>query len=909
MSAAARIDKGAPVVAALWRPPFAASAPTVRTFEPGTSVAAMVEAMELPAGFATRGAVILTGTDGREHVLDRRKWRRIRLKPGQTATFHLPLAGGNQDQRGKGVAILGLVIAIAAALTAGAALAGLFEIGAFFGAGSGSAQLLAAGISLAGSLLTAAIAKPPVQDADKTPEVGTASLGGNVLAPGAAIPRVIGTRRIYPPLVASPLTERIGRDEITEAVFALAGPHRLEDLRLGDTPLADATDVEVELREGWPDDGAISLVGRYARTSVPQIEITGHKLDSDDTNRSDLDSQDLPETCVPAFRASGITMADEAWLHFTLPEGLFRSGAEALPRVLPLRLRIKLPGETDWRNLPELHFQSDEMGEVRASVILRRGPAPEVVPGSPRAAGFVAAYAAAPGQSSPKTDGWTADAAFFPGGGAAPVALYAGIDAGSAVRNVALYTDRAELWFDPDDFPAGEWAIEVKRGASFEPGSFAKSTYFYSGSARDFFAWRYSGVDKVQPVDSKGVSDRLFLLRVAAVTNAHPVKSGADGCGLALIALKLRNRSVDRVSVKASGHVKDWDGTGWNAWTITSNPAPHYRDVLVGTLSGDPLPEALVDDAGLVTWRAACAAAGWTCDHVAEGAAVSELLGVIAGCGFARPRASEKWGVVRDYDRSGEDPVQIFTPRNSAGLTMSKAFARLPDAFRCIWRDGDDLDRQRETLVWREGRENVAFPRLEEVRIEGKTNEAGVIAVARYMLRTGEMRSAFWRFRAPAEAVRCERGDLIAVNHHMLSRVMGSARVAAIEVEAGAIAVIELDTEAPAAGGGDMLAIGDMLAVDDLTLAGLSIVMQIRRADGSVSQHALMPGAGRFVRPDPPIALDTLDDDGPSIREGCLVALGPAGTIFRELVVSAMTPDADLNFAIEAVDAANEIFA
>lgn len=904
-----RLIEPAVSVTALWRPPFSAEAPRIGSFAPDVTIADMIEGMELPAAFATHGAVVIIGRDGREHQIDRTRWHRVRLKPGHRASFHLALAGGGGDRQAKSAAVLGLVIAVATALTAGAAAAGFFAIGGLFGPASGSAQLLAGAISLAGSLASAAVAKTSAKASDKAEETGTASLAGNVLSPGAPIPRVLGTRRLYPPLLAQPLTERIGRDEYVEAVFALAGPHRLEDIRLGDTAIADAEDVEVETREGWAFDSATSLVSRYADTTTPQVEISGHTLDPDDTGYSKLKDQDRPEKNVPIFRSAGFTMADEAWLHFTLSEGLYRAADENKPRAVPLRLRVKTSSSSAWINLPELHFQAADAGEVRATIILKRGAAPDPVPGSPRDTGFVVAYAAAPGQSSPQTETWLSDASFFPGGGAAPVALYAGVEASGGVRNVALYNDRAVLAFDPDDFPAGDWTVEVKRGASYEPGSLTKSSYAYSGSVRDFFAWRTSGSSAIAPVDSKNVADRVYLLRVAAVTNAHPVMGGKAGSNLALIVLRIKNRAIDRVSVKASGFVRDWDGAGWNTWTTTSNPAPHYRDVLAGALSGDPLPETLLDDAGLLVWRSACDAAGWTCDHVAEGDSVSEVLGVIAGCGFASPRASEKWGVVRDRDRSGEDPVQIFTARNSAGLSMAKAFTRLPDALRCVWSDGDDVDRRRETLVWREGREGVAFPRLEEVQVEGKTDEPGVIEVARYMLRTGALRSATWTFRAAAEAVRCERGDLIAINHDMLSRVTGSARIAAIEVNAGAITAIDLDSEAPARGGDDMLAIADLLAIDDLTLAGLTLAMQVRRADGSVTQHDLLAGSGETVRPQTPIPLDVLDDGGPSVREGCLVALGPAGAIFRELVVTSMTPDADLAFTIEAVDAANAIFA
>ena len=897
----------AAVVTALWRPPFASGRPETHRFAASTTIAAMVAAMDMPAGFMARGAVVVMGTDGREHELDRRRWRRLRLKPGQTATFHLPLAGGGGDQRGKGAAALGLVIAVATALTAGAAAAGLFAIGpTLFAAGSTSAQLLGAAIGLAGSMLQSAIARPPVKETNRDQAPGTAAISGNILAPGAPIPRVIGERRVYPPLICPPLTERIGRDEYAEAVFALAGPHRLDDIRLGDTPLADAEDVEIETREGFPGDTALSLVTRHGRTSLPGIEISGHALDPEDAAKRRLADAVSPEKSLPQWRAAGFRMSDEAWLHFTLPEGLNTSGDAE--RALPLRLRLRTEEGGEWIALPELMFKANDAGEVRATVRLKRGAPPETPTEAPAGDGFFAAYAIAPGQASPATADWICDA-WFRAGAAVPTGLWRGVEAASAVRNVSLSGGMATLWLDPALHPAGEWTVEVKRGASFSPTWFDRASYLLDGQRIDWFDRAIAGSESRIPVSPAGAADRLFLARVAAVTNAHPVDGGRPGPGMALIALRARNRALDRVSVRAGGYVPDWDGAAWSGAVVTSNPAPHFRDILAGPLSRDPMPAELIDEAGLVAWRAACAAEGRRCDHVAEGEATHELLGIVAGCGRARPRASEIWGVTRDYDRSGEDPVQIFTSRNSSGLTMAKGFARLPDALRCVWRDRENLDRPRETLAWREGREGVAFPLTEEVRLEGVTDEAATIDTARYMLRSGALRGAFWRFRAPAEAVRCTRGDLIAVNHDMLDRFMASGRVTAVEIEAGAIAAIELDSPLPAGGGAGMSALADMGGTADLSLAGLALGLQVRRADGSIAQHALSGVAGRLATLAQPAALDLMDDGGPAIRAGCLAAVGPTGRIARRLVVASMTPLPDLAFDIECVDEANAIFA
>lgn len=895
---------------ALWRAPFGTADPIAARFDPRTTLAEMVAAMRfLPPDFARRGDIVVGG-----HVVDRARWRSVRLKPGARATFHRAPGGGggSGDSRKRG--ILGLVIAVATVLTAGlVATAGIPALGV--AAGSTAARVIAGGITLIGSLAAQAISAPPTaRTPDREDAKGPASVSGNVLRPGGFLPRVVGTRRIFPPLAAQPLVHRIDDDEIAEAVFALEGPHRLEDIRIGDTPIEEAEGVEIETREGWPSDRPLDTVERIAHTESLNLEIAGHKVQEDDGFR--LENQSDPNASRPEWRrVASRGEADEIHLHLLMPEGLFEPSLPDRVLELPIRLRMRAAGASgDWIDLPEIHLQSGNARSLRPTVAIKWADPPVDGGAIPRSQGFTAAYKHVPAQAAPEAGGWTAHPMFSSGSGGD--GLYFGGQVASGVRRVALSENVAAFHIDENVAPRGAYEIESKRGAVFASSLFTKSDYRYSGSVRDFFSYTIeAGVAKIVG-DRHKQSDRLYLARAISLIHRHPIRPDADGegragSGLALIAVKAKNRELSRLSVLASGYVRDWDGSGWNAWTTTSLPAPHFHDVLRGKHGGEPLPADLLDNRALIDWRAANIAGNHRCDLIAEGAPMPELLTKIAGCGYARPAQSEVWGVIRDYDRSGEDPTQIFSAANSSGLSMARAFARLPDALRCAFRDGSEDDRDRQVLVWREGREGAAAPKIEDVRYQGLKVEADVIRRARHDLRQAEKRAAVFTWQAPAEAIRCRRGDLVGINHDSIDKRHGSARVDDIEVEDGRIVAAIADAELELWNEPDFFATADLLAAADFFAVGRKSSIEIRRSDGLFSGHDIAgpTGTRRRIELAEPPAAETGDDGGLPIRRGNLLIAGETAKVKKRLIVAGVEFDRNLIATISAVAEAPEIFA
>lgn len=868
-------------------------APQVRHLPEGLTLAELRQRMTcLPHDFDARGVICING-----RKVQRGAWHLITPKvqvdgvPVEV-TFHAPPMGGGGKDGGKNILAIVAGIAITA-LTGFVGAGGLTKLGfsaKLFGAGSIGATLAAAGVSLVGSLLLSSLIPPPVIPTGKTLQnPGAASADGNVLEPNGPIPRVCGQRKMYPPLAAEPTTYFEGQDEIVEAVYVLAGPHQISDIRVGAAAIDGLVNVEYEVREGWPGDAPIRLVRRQTRTEALQSELRGHTVDAGtgltlESPTGDLQAA-LPQPIALATRDS----PDEQWLHFIWPAGLNRNASDTEVLRVPIRIRIRRVGTPDWIDLPELHFAAATPRQLRATVRLVWTTNATATRNAATSEGWVEAHISVPAQTqAPIVPAWNADPYFDDGTG--DRWMNSGNLQTSRVARLTMNRYTATVLLDPAVIPKGRYEVEVRRGQHVLNSAWSSSGYQVSGTVWDLFG--YAGTPGRVALSRNGVSDSVVLLRSVSVWNEHPLPQS----GLATIAVRARNRALERVSCVAGGWVRDWDGTAWRNWVVTSNPAPHLRDIYAGWLNLDPIPEAVIDDDALLTWRTYCNDRNLQVNALIEDATVDEAARIVASCGYAKPYQSEVWGVVRDYDRSAEVPVQIFTPRNMRDFQWTKAFARLPEGFRVNFRDQSrDFDPHQIT-VFRPGVSSDTG-RLEQVTYEGLTTETEVTARAKYDLAQLDARSVFYSWTAPAEAIVCRRGSLVGVQHDSLEVQSGAGRVIDITYGgAGDITALRLDSTVPVLGQDDVLAQTDILAVPDILALGARSGAVIRRATGATVHQLTAANAETdlltFVAP--------IDPDG--INIGTLVAVGPMTREIRRLIVTDITPEPDLTATITAVD-------
>ncbi len=879
----------------IWRPPFDLR-PQVHRLAEGLTVSEIVAAIPgLPEDFAERGWVLLNNTP-----VPRDAWGAVRPKASTprgpvTVTLHCPPLGGGRDGGGKQV--LGLLASIGLSIASGGiATAGWAAIG--IRGGTLAARALAFGVSLAGALLIGALSPPPTpgrRRGDSNQRDTAASVEGNVLAANAAIPRVLGERKVFPPLAAEPLVTYDRDDEIVEAVYVLSGPHRLSDVRIGSAAIADVPGVDYELREGWPGEPRLTTVKRQARSDDVQAELRGHMVSDSDGRQLDLSGGDIALALPQRQIVSTRERPDKLLLQLVFPQGLNKNASETARMRVPLRLRMRAAGATTWINLPELHVQAATVRQTRLTIELEWRDDATADPQASASDGFVEARRSCPAQAvAPDGGGWTADAYFGTTGDAWLSASNIGA---SGVLHCELGRYVARILLDRATFSAARYEVEITRGAAFTASAWSASAYTVSGSVWDLFGYRDSTLQIVQSRD--GVYDSLYLARSVSVWDEHPLPVP----GFASIALRARNRQLEAVSCTAGGYVPDWDGTAWADWAVTSNPAPHLRDIYRGMLTARPVPAAIIDDDEMVAFRTHCTTMGYEVNHLSEDESVLDAARIVAACGYAQPRASDTWGVVTDRDRSAETPVQIFTPRNSSGFRWSRALPNLPDGFRVNWIDAAADYHQRQTIVARPG-----FPGIpvvtEQITVEGLLTEAEVVARARYDLAVGERRETVYSLTAPAEALVARRGDLVGVTHDALTEWMGAARLIDWEAGPGGVTALILDAEVEIANFGDVKSVPDMKLVKDVKMLGVSTSAVVRGANGVLSAVKIVGDPGRRNR----IELATPLPES-ELFPGALVAVGLTGQETLRLVLVDAVPGDDMVVEMTFVDEASEIFA
>lgn len=825
-------------------------------------------------------------------------WHMVRPKPVAhgvpvEVTFHAPPMAGGDDGGGKSV--LGLVASLALTVVSGGIAAGtIFPAlsGITIAGNLTLAKVVATAVLVGGSLALSVLAPSPsrpvpqAQD-NSVRQLGSASAQGNILEPNAALPRVVGTRKVFPPFVTEPLVTYDGEDETVEVVAALAGPHDLADIRIAGAPIDDLPGVDYETREGWPGLAPLTIVRRHGRTVQINGELRGHSVSDDDGTQLQSQTDDIADATPLARILATRNGQDEFRIGINFPQGLFRQADDDDPMRVPIRMRIRPYGTSTWTNLPEIHFQAAHVGEKRATIKLRWRDG-EVPSSSAATTGWVEARLTSAGQSiAPTTDGWTAAAYFDADTGGAEYVTNSNLNSNDVI-NCILSADTAEFSLDTATFPRGRYEVEIKRGYAFRNAQYSASAYTLNGTVRDFF-W-YQGSNAVIYQTKDGLADKMYIVRTNSIWNEPPVQAG----DVALIAVRARNVNIDQLSTLASGYVRDWDGSGWTDWKTTSNPAPHLRDILAGLMSAEPVDPAIIDDDSLTTWRAE----GWECNAIIDDQSVTEAARIVAGSGYGRLYQSEVWGVVRDYDRSAEDPVQTFTPHNSASFNWSKAFPRLPDGFRATFADEDDDYDPRQIIHPPEA------VRTEQVVIDGITTEAGVRARLDYDLKVLRNRMAFYSWDAPAEAIKCRRGSLVGVANDVLSTQYGSGRVADWDLDSsGDITAIYLDNEPPVLTADTFSEITDLSAVDDMSLIGARSGVVLRRSNGTTTTHEIADTSA-----DGRLDLVTAAD-ATGLDEGNLAAVGPLGQETRRLVVLEMQPRTGLTWTLTAVaDASAEIF-
>jgi hypothetical protein len=852
----------------------------------GGHIAALVEQAGIAPDVAPYLHVFVGG-----HYVPHSNWQRVYPHAGSIVTLRMvPMGGGGGKNPLR--TVLSLALVAASPMLAGA-IAGALGVGAQAAfMGISAARLITAGVNILGRLALNAIAPPGRPrfglGQKESPTLFLQGARNQAYAFGR-VPRVLGRHRFVPPLGAMPYTETIGGDQYLRMVFVWGyGPLNISSLRIGETPLSEFDGVEIETREGWPDDAPLTLYSNSVMQSDMEVVLrhaNGYVMRTAETE------------------------ADEISVDLTLPRGLvaFSSSGKKIAAAVEVEVQYSPAGEEDWS------AGGSSYKTIAAQTLLLAAKPAAFRQG-------LKTYVVS------RTDEIVLDAA----SGKAkvlPGTLYRiGLDSEPPppplVPEGFLLLARAERRSgDPDVIPADR--ISDARGAALDSGAiegggdFAAGTSFnanriqiaagglrfagFNLSAKQCAAVRRTVSFRVprgrydvrlrrltpDSLDDNTFNDTVWTA-LRTVRYAYPVRMQ----GLAMTALRIKatdqlNGIVDRFNGICESVLPDWDGENW-VLQPTSNPAALYRHVLQGTGNARPLADHRLDLAKIQAWHDSCAAQGREFNAVIDyDVSVREVLADIAAAGRASPALTDgKWGVVEDKPQSV--PVQHFSPRNTWGFQGRKAFDDVPEALRVRFINREKDWRQDERLVFRDGVTADTAQRYETITLPGITDPRQAWRDGRYHLASAILRPETYHFFCDVEHIVCTRGDLVRFTHDVPMFGIAAARVAGLvpdSEDTAQISAIDIDS-----------------AVTMETDRNYSL--RIRRRDGTSLVLALDTSEGdtRRLTLSTPQPAETLD-----IAAGDLAMYGESGRESVALIVRAIEPQGDLAARITCVDAAPAI--
>lgn len=337
-------------------------------FDPGTG---RVE-IEAPAGrtiaehlamalpFATladlQQARVALVTESGSEIIDRRYWHRVRPRPGVRVVIRI-IAGKNALR-----SVLAIVITIAAIATGQAWGLQFGQMLGLSGAAAGTigTALLTAGVNIIGNLLLNALV-PPVKPESPEAQRNRYSISGwrNRLEPDGAVPVILGRMRYAPPFAVLSHSEIVGDDQYVRAVFTAGeGPLDISDIRIGETPITEYDEVEVEIREGRASDAPQTIIPRQIAEESIGVELT-RPLPRDDRGEV-IDNQPSIET--PVVRTTGAD-ARGASIILAFPAGMIRFDDDGDQKHEEVSVRIEqrpANGET-WDDVTTLRIRAKKL--------------------------------------------------------------------------------------------------------------------------------------------------------------------------------------------------------------------------------------------------------------------------------------------------------------------------------------------------------------------------------------------------------------------------------------------------------------------------------------------------------------------------------------------------------------------
>lgn len=636
------------------------------------------------------------------------------------------------------------------------------------GLGSTAASVISSGIFLVGgNYLINAIA--PIRQPVTTGQATNARDAPNFFLDDArnrrrafqAIPMVLGKHRVVPPLAAKPATEVLGDQHFLRMMTCWGhGVLTLEDIKIGETPLDEFADVQIEHREGRPDDEPHTLYTNSVEETG--LNILLQHADGWISRTSDPD-------------------ADELSVDFVFPKGLkkYDDNGNEFGQTVKIDISYRKVGDENWLS-PDLGEDGDDFVSP---------PDPDRPRGRPErygAASTVGISQYVRTEDDPDPD---------PGGPDPDPDPDPGDDPDNPGPDPPTDPDPD----DPDENHTGRIRIFDNRNDPVRHG------VRWRTPERAQYEVAVRRVTEDSEEDTTFNEVYWFLLRT--ITDTPPV---AYDLPLATTALSIRasdqlHGSVEELNAIVSCEVLDWNGSAW-VKRATSNPASLFRHVLQapGRLGG-PAKNHEIDLGTLQRWHRFCEQNGYEYNAVRDyHASVWDTLSDIAAVGRASPIILEngRWSVTVDDGR--QMPVQVFTPRNSNNFRAKRHFEAVPHGLRIRFANRNRGWMYEERLVFRDNYNESNATTYATIDAPGITDPDHVYKFGRFHLAQLLLRREQWQFDVDFEGLVCRRGSRVLIAHDVLVVGEASGRIKARTTNgSGMVTEVTLDTELDTAPGVD----------------------------------------------------------------------------------------------------------
>lgn len=859
--------------------------------------------------------------------IEKELWANIFLDETDTVVIAPQLKGDSSGMR----ALAMVMIAVTANLVVPG---GGFLIGGV----TISSGIVVAGVTIAGTLLVSSLIPPssvssPEESVEKSQMYSITSQSNKVNKRGT-VPKVYGLHRIFPNVAAIPYIdyESDADGKLIQYLYGIydfgLGPMNISDIRIGDTPITEFSDVEINLfdpnrpaiSEG-PWDDALNTGLKYYRGDV-NVEDVGVTILK---NQNDLPTPPADQfTVIRNTSPNPNLVSSEISVLLVAPRGLaaYSANGTVSERRVTLSIEFAKVGTEDWKSFNDVsvvndfravggtyEFSDQNIGYTDYTILPEIRTSPEKKVYNSLGLGYTihyeqdTFYGLLKGSTGMKIQN-------FPGMAPGMAIRYLGETIGTIASITTLDIYYSNVVFES---PTTKDIELVRLTRKYVNGALEQTTIYQQQLSRGIpntgravlrgqdntpiyatykfwpkvpgdYKVRVTRISSVSTY-SKNILDDITWSTLTTRLDNNPIQTDKRH---AFLEIKIKatnqlNGSINNLSAIAHSVLDVWDGTQWIK-QATSNPAWVFADLLTGEVNRRPLAKSRLHVESIKEWADYCdeippavAPIEWfyprfTCNFVLDfGSTLQQALQKVGGAALGSLNIIDgKYGVL--IDRRRTTPVQIFSPRNTMSFSSTRNYAKRVHALNMQYIDPNNNWDQKSVTVYDDGYDAETATLIEDFTTFGVTNDEQAWRSGRFYLASNRLRQENIVIRVDMEYLIAQRGDPVQF-------VQDSMRVGGRPARVKSV-------------------VGNVITLDDAyegTFVNWGYVFRTNLSE--IKSGLCSPIDARTF---------TLSGDLPS--PGDLIVIGEMGKVVIDCLVKAIQPEDDFSATLTLVERADAIY-